>query len=68
MYVCVCRAVTDGQIRKAAQAGARSVGDLSRDFGLGRECGRCVTCAKSCLAACHTDAKDARQESLALAA
>lgn len=49
MYVCVCHAVTDAQIRQAAQDGAQTLRDLRRDLGVTRDCGRCATCAKQCL-------------------
>ena len=49
MYVCVCHAVTDRQIREAAQGGARSLKDLRRDLGVTRDCGRCASCAHECL-------------------
>jgi bacterioferritin-associated ferredoxin len=49
MYVCVCHAVTDRQIREAAQGGARTLKDLRRDLGVTRECGRCASCAQECL-------------------
>ncbi|PWG61032.1 (2Fe-2S)-binding protein [Spiribacter halobius] len=41
MYVCVCKAVTDSQIRAALDDGARSVGDLRRELGCCTGCGRC---------------------------
>ena len=34
MYVCVCQAVTDRQIREAAQDGALTLKDLRRDLGI----------------------------------
>ncbi len=49
MYVCVCHAVTDRQIREAAQDGARTLKDLRRDLGVTRDCGRCASCANECL-------------------
>jgi bacterioferritin-associated ferredoxin len=49
MYVCVCHAVTDRQIREAAQGGARTLKDLRRDLGVTRDCGRCASCARDCL-------------------
>jgi bacterioferritin-associated ferredoxin len=49
MDVCVCHAVTDAQIRQAAQDGAQTLRDLRRDLGVTRDCGRCATCAKQCL-------------------
>lgn len=41
MYVCVCNAVTDREIRAAVAGGARSVGDLSMLLGVGAGCGCC---------------------------
>lgn len=50
MYVCVCQAVTERQIHKAAHEGARTLKDLRRDLGVTGDCGRCASCAKACLA------------------
>ena len=49
MYVCVCRAVTDRQIRDAAQAGANTLKDLRRELGVSSECGKCAASALECL-------------------
>ena len=49
MYVCVCQAVTDRQIREAAHHGARTLKDLRRDLGVTLDCGRCASCARDCL-------------------
>lgn len=49
MYVCVCAAVTERQIRQAAAGGARTLQDLRDTMGVAVECGRCVTCAKRCI-------------------
>ena len=49
MYICLCNAITDGQIRDAAARGARSTDDLAHELGVGLGCGRCVTCAKALL-------------------
>jgi bacterioferritin-associated ferredoxin len=53
MYICICLAVTDRQIREAAKEGARTLKDLRRDLGVASECGRCAACARSCLRAAH---------------
>lgn len=53
MYVCICHAVTDSQIREAALGGARTLKDLRRDLGVTRDCGRCASCARSCLDAAN---------------
>ncbi len=49
MYVCVCNAVTERQVYKAINAGATTVKALSRQLGVGTQCGVCVGCAKECL-------------------
>ncbi len=58
MYICVCMAVTEHQIRQAAQAGAHSLRDLRRDLGVTSECGSCATYAKKCL----DEARDAKRK------
>jgi bacterioferritin-associated ferredoxin len=50
MYVCVCNAVTDGEIRGAVKLGVRSLADLSSMLGVATCCGRCTECARSVLA------------------
>ena len=42
MYVCVCKAVTDRQIREAVFDGARTLRDLRKQLGVASECGRCA--------------------------
>lgn len=49
MYVCVCMAVTERQIRQAVEAGARTLKDLRRDLGVSSECGQCAAYARQCL-------------------
>lgn len=45
MYVCVCNAITDSEIRAAADLGARSLDDLSSTLGVATCCRRCADCA-----------------------
>ena len=49
MYICICNAITDRDLVKAAEQGARSPEDLAHDLGVGLGCGRCTSCAKSLL-------------------
>jgi bacterioferritin-associated ferredoxin len=49
MYICLCNAITDRQIVRAAELGARSSEDLARELGVGLGCGRCASCAKALL-------------------
>ncbi len=50
MYVCVCNAITDREIRGAVKLGARSLGDLKETLGVATCCGRCTDCACAVLA------------------
>lgn len=45
MYVCLCKGVTDRQIRHHASAAGEPVRlrDLRLEFGLGQECGQCCS-------------------------
>ena len=42
MYVCICHAVTEAQVRQAVSEGATDVKTLKRKLGVGSECGRCI--------------------------
>ena len=47
MYVCICNAVTDREIRGAVELGARSLTDLKSMLAVATCCGRCADCARS---------------------
>ena len=47
MYVCVCNAVTDKDIRKAVDRGACSLFDVQNELPVGACCGRCEDTAQS---------------------
>ncbi len=49
MYVCVCMAVTERQIREAASQGARTLKDLRHSLGVASDCGQCASSARQCL-------------------
>ena len=61
MYVCVCKAVTDRQIREAVFDGARTLRDLRNQLGVASECGRCACCARDCLKAAKEELNAAAQ-------
>lgn len=46
MYVCVCKAVTDKQIRAAVDQGAESMREVRRSLGVSTQCGRCACVAR----------------------
>ncbi|MFO1309550.1 MAG: (2Fe-2S)-binding protein [Burkholderiales bacterium] len=50
MYVCVCNAITDREIRAAADLGARTIEDLQSTLGVATCCRRCADCARGVLA------------------
>lgn len=41
MYVCLCRGVTDSQIKQAVAEGAQSVREVNDLLGTARQCGKC---------------------------
>ena len=41
MYVCVCRGVTDRDIRKAIREGANSIAEIEQTLRAGTGCGVC---------------------------
>jgi bacterioferritin-associated ferredoxin len=45
MYICVCHAVTERQVRASVDAGARTLGDLQFDLGVATCCGQCAATA-----------------------
>lgn len=45
VYVCICNGVTDRDIRQAAEAGCRSVAELTMRTGAGANCGSCLELA-----------------------
>jgi bacterioferritin-associated ferredoxin len=49
MIVCVCRRISDHQIRQAAADGAVSVECLQFELGVATQCGRCADCASRVL-------------------
>ena len=53
MYVCICNGVTDRQIRQAAEAGCRTMAELTMRTGAGATCGSCVEMATGLLDDVH---------------
>ena len=49
MYVCICNAITDKQIRKAAAAGVQDLWGLQRELGVATNCGSCKETAAEIL-------------------
>lgn len=53
MYVCICQAVTDRQIREAVHQGVHSMRGLREHLGVTTECGRCASCTRGILKECR---------------
>ena len=53
MYVCICNAVTERAVREAAQAGVRTLSELSRRTGCADCCGSCADLASEILNETH---------------
>ena len=49
MYVCICNAITDKQIRRAVRNGASSMYDLRGSLGVAAGCGSCARTAEEIL-------------------
>lgn len=46
MYICICNAVTDSQIREALDDGATSIADLNKTLSVGSCCGKSTRSAR----------------------
>jgi bacterioferritin-associated ferredoxin len=55
MIVCICKAVSDKAIRRAANEGVVTLRELSRELGVGTCCGKCVPQAREILTAAIPD-------------
>jgi len=49
MYVCVCKAITESDVRREVNGGARTVRDLRERLGLCSACCKCAGHARSLL-------------------
>lgn len=47
MYVCLCKAVTDRQIKEMINGGACSYAEVRKELGVATQCGKCGQMAKS---------------------
>ena len=49
MYVCLCKGITDSQIRAAVDQGADSITELQNNIGVALSCGSCIEMTESIL-------------------
>ena len=55
MYICICNAVTEREIRQCARLGACSLRDLRNELGVANTCGKCKHAAKAILRETRSD-------------
>ena len=46
MYVCLCKGITDTQIRAAVEDGASSMREVHKTLGVASQCGKCAILAR----------------------
>ena len=57
MYVCICRQITESQIRDLCrESDGASLSDLRKQLGVGLDCGKCGSHARSILRDYHQSA------------
>ena len=49
MYVCLCKGVSDKEIRRAVSAGHCSLAALRQELGVAAQCGKCARCEREVL-------------------
>ncbi len=61
MYVCLCKGITDTQIRATVAEGACSLRDVCNTLGLASQCGKCRVLAYTIIRETQSD-KNSRQQ------
>jgi bacterioferritin-associated ferredoxin len=49
MYICICHGVTDKKIVQTIKDGSTNMRALSKELGVGTQCGKCTNCTKRIL-------------------
>ncbi|MEZ4741742.1 MAG: (2Fe-2S)-binding protein [Bdellovibrionota bacterium] len=57
MYICLCQALTERQVRQHIESGAQSLHDVQKKCAAGKSCGACVTKLKMLLKQKQADDK-----------
>ena len=57
MFICICNAVTDKDIRQAARAGAKDLWALQEQLGVATNCGSCSQDALAIVEETHKAAR-----------
>ncbi|MFM1897695.1 MAG: hypothetical protein RLZZ385_2769 [Pseudomonadota bacterium] len=56
MYVCICRQVTDRQIRELCQSSGAGLAEVRATLGVATECGKCGSLARAIVSECRNPA------------
>ena len=68
MYICICKSVTDSQIRRCVrETGVRNLRGLRRELGACDQCGKCAAEARQIIAQSLDEAQSGRHELLSAA-
>ncbi|MBN9478491.1 MAG: hypothetical protein ABS43_24020 [Bordetella sp. SCN 67-23] len=67
MYVCVCNAITERQIRSSVESGSTTLADLQFDLGVATCCGSCADTACQYLPAGASACEHAYEASISAA-
>lgn len=67
MYVCICAAVTERQVRDAARDGVCTLEQLQATLGVGAGCGCCREFARAVLAQANAEPPSGFKEAARLA-
>ena len=61
MYVCLCKGITDTQIRAAVEDGASSIREVRNSLGVASQCGKCGILARDIVREALLDNTDNEQ-------
>jgi bacterioferritin-associated ferredoxin len=62
MYVCICKGITDTQIRAAVQDGASSLREVNSSLGVASQCGKCGIMAREIVRESLNDLAESNQQ------
>ena len=62
MYVCICKGITDTQIRAAGHDGASSLRDVRNSLGVASQCGKCGILTRDILRQSLNDLNDNNEQ------
>jgi bacterioferritin-associated ferredoxin len=55
MYICICKGITDSQIRQVVSDGATTLADVRQQLGAASKCGKCACLVDSVINEARAD-------------